>query len=464
MKLKFLFTLLFLSTVLFAASESKKINKTFSVKPGQGIEINSVSGVNVRVRSWDKNEIKFDLRIKISSTDEEYEETYVNEFNIEKRENGSNLVFDFVETNESVSWSFWDIFKLKFGMSVEKDIKGEIFVPQSNSLIMNTRYSDIQLIGMKGKLDIIGRGNDIHLQRCDSINRIENLYGDIKIENCGGDLELESRGSAVTILGFNGNVEINALYSGITAEDVSGNLTIVSRSEDIKIRKVGAALDISADYSDVDVKDVKGFVSIIDRGGTIRINGAGGLYAKGPYCDIYAEKIIGSAGDTIVVENRSGIIDIREAVGNIEIDDEYSEISIRDIKGNVNLSARSNSIRAFGIDGNWVSRSQYCSIEVRKLNADLVKISNRSEPLTVTMKKLPSRIEINNEYGEVDISVAGEIEGDITLDAKYGDIETDLPLRFRQDGSSSFAYGIIGNSKNVVNIITRSGDIKFREF
>ena len=80
------------------------------------------------------------------------------------------------------------------------------------------------------------------------------------------------------------------------------------------------------------------------------------------------------------------------------------------------------------------------------------------------MRRLPSKIEINNEYGEVDISVEGEIEGDITLDAKYGDIETNLPLRFRQDGSSSFAYGIIGNSNNLINILTRSGDIKLIEF
>jgi len=464
MKFRLLFTLLFLSTLLYAASEIKHINKSFKVKQGQGIEINSVSGVNVIVRSWDKDEIKFDLKVKMNSTDEKYEETYVNEFKIREWENGSNLVLDFVETDESVSWSFWDIFKLKFGVIVDKDIECEILVPYSNSLKMNIRYSNIQLSGMKGELEIIGRGNDIYLSRCDSINRIENLYGDIKIENCGGNLDLESRSSAVTILGFNGNASIDALYSAVTAEDISGNLTVVSRSEDIKIRKVGAALDVSADYSDIDIKNVTGFASVVNRGGSSKINNAGGLFAKGPYCDIYADKINGTAGDTIAVENRSGIIDLSEVVGVIEIDDEYSEINLREITGNVNISARSNSIRAFGIDGDWVSRSQYCSIEIRKLNADLVKISNRSEALAITMNKLPSRIDINNEYGEVDISVAGDIAGDITLDAKYGDIETDLPLRFRQDGSSSFAYGIIGNSKNIINILTRSGDIKFREY
>lgn len=331
MKYKLLFTLLFLSTILFSASERKNIKKSFKVKPGQAIEINSVSGVNVKVRSWNKDEIKFDLEVKMYSTDEEYEEAYVNDFNIEEWENGSNLVFDFVETDESVSWSFWDIFEFKFGVIVDKDIEGEIFVPHSNSLRMNIRYSNIQLSAMKNKLDIIGRGNDIHLTRCDSIHRIENLYGDIKIENCGGDLELESRGSVVTILGFSGDAAINALYSEITAEEISGNLTIVSRSEDIRIRKVGAALDVRADYSDIDVKNVKGFASVVDRGGTIRINNAGGLFAKGPYCDIYAENIIGSAGDTIIIENRSGIIDLTEAVGTIEIDDEYYEISIREI-------------------------------------------------------------------------------------------------------------------------------------
>jgi hypothetical protein len=291
------------------------------------------------------------------------------------------------------------------------------------------------------------------------------MYGDVNIENCGGNLDLESRSSEVMVQGFKGDAEITSLYSAITAIDITGNLNVVSRSEEINIRNIGEDLDVSADYSDIDIINVTGFVRMVDRGGTMRVNNSGGLFAKGPYSDIFAESITGSASDTIEIENRSGIINLVDAKGIVVIDDEYSEMLLRKVTGDVNIiNARSNSIKAIDINGDWVSRTQYCSLDIVRLKADLVKIHNRSDGVKITMIKLPARIDINNEYGEVDITVQDKIVGDITLDAKYGDIETDLPLRFRQEGSSSFAYGIIGSSENITNIVTRSGDIKFREF
>jgi DUF4097 and DUF4098 domain-containing protein YvlB len=247
-------------------------------------------------------------------------------------------------------------------------------------------------------------------------------------------------------------------------EDISGDLTILSRSEDIRIRKVSGSLDLSADYSNIDIKDVTSFVNVVDKGGKITVENAGGLSAKVPYSEISAENITGTVEDTIRIENRSGTINLTNSIGVVVIDAEYSDMNMRKIKGNVNINARSNSITAFDINGDWVSLSQYCSVNIRKLNADNVKIHNRSEAVTVTMNRLPATIDIKNEYGEVDVSVSDEIEGDITLDAKYGNIETDLPLRFRRDGSSSFAYGILGNSKSIINILTKSGDIRFREY
>jgi hypothetical protein len=108
--------MLFVSFVINAA-EYKKLKKSFKVEPNKRIEIESVSGLDVKVKSWDKNEVFFDLSVKIKSSDKEYEKAYIEALDIIERRTNSDLIIEFVETDEEGGWSFWDIFSLKFGFN-----------------------------------------------------------------------------------------------------------------------------------------------------------------------------------------------------------------------------------------------------------------------------------------------------------------------------------------------------------
>ena len=72
--------LLLCAGTLFGASEKRKVEKTFKVDPGQRIEIKNLPGMNVKVKSWDKDEIKFDLLVSINSSDEEFEKDFMENF------------------------------------------------------------------------------------------------------------------------------------------------------------------------------------------------------------------------------------------------------------------------------------------------------------------------------------------------------------------------------------------------
>ena len=106
----FLIIVTFLSTTA-SAREQKKLNKSFKVEPNKMVEIKSISGLDIDVKSWEKDEILFDLRIEVSSSDNEFEEEYVRLFDVVERRRNGSLVLEFIESDEEGGWSIWDLFK-----------------------------------------------------------------------------------------------------------------------------------------------------------------------------------------------------------------------------------------------------------------------------------------------------------------------------------------------------------------
>ncbi|MHA2290368.1 MAG: DUF4097 family beta strand repeat-containing protein, partial [Promethearchaeota archaeon] len=395
------------------ATEYKKLKKSFKVDPNQRIEIESISGLDVKVKSWDKNEVLFDLSVKVRSSDKEYEKAYVEALDIIERRTNSDLIIEFVETSEEGSWSFWDIFELKFGFSIFKEIKGNIYVPKANDLEADFRYSNIQLEDMSGELNLNGRANELMLNNCSNIKVIENNYGDVTIKNCGGNLDLESRSSNISVEVFDGPAKIYSSYSNIKVYDISNSVEVDTRSADVKIKNINGDLKVNADYSDVEINDVSGFLQLVDRSGNVWITNAGGIKLEGPYTDFEIKKITGVSYKKIEIKNKSGKIKLEDAVGDILITDSYSSIGLKSIVGNVELTSRSAPIYCDNIQGDWVSDTKYSKISIKKLSADKVVIDNRSENVTLQLEKVPDEIEIDNEYGDVDLTIPKGFAGNV---------------------------------------------------
>jgi len=456
-----LLVVLFFLMLTLSATERKKVKKSFPVQPGQAIEINTVSGLELKVNTWDKNEVSFNLAVKIMSSDKDYEDEYIEEFDITDVSNDSELILDFVEAGNG-GWSFWDIFRLKFHYYIEKNIEGEIYVPKNNSLRINTKYSNITISDVQGELNFNSRGNSLVLQNCGDVREIENNYGDVTIKNCSGKLDLNSKSSKIIVEGFSGATNIDANYSEIEVSDISGYLNILTRSAEVDIGNIGGDLKLNADYSNVRIKNIEGFAEIGNRSGAVKINSVGGLKINAPYTELDIENIRGTIDRKIEISNYSGEIKINKAVGDLFINDSYSDIKLAGIKGNIMLFSRSSTIEAENIVGSWTSDTEYCAISVLRINASKLMIDNRSNPVSVTFINNPDTVEIENNYGDVDIKVPSNYEAEILLFATYGSIETDIPLRLTSQGSSENAVGRIGTRKATMTIETHSADIKIK--
>ena len=452
-----------LFSIVVTATETKRLNKSFKVEPNQRIEFQSISGSEIRVKTWDKNEVYVDILVKVQSSDKDFEKEYIEELDVIERRSDSDLIIEFVETGSEGGWSFWDIFKLKFNYYFSKDVKGEIYVPKSNSLEADFRYSKIQLEDMTGEFTLSGRANDLVLINCSNVREIDNNYGDIKLTNCGGELDLESRSSEIEIRSFEGPVKIFANYSNVTLADISQSVILKSRSAKHDIDNVNGDLTVNSDYSEMKISNVKGFVEIQDRSEDVEIRNVGGLKADGPYTNFTIENITGTTGKEIVIDNKSGRISIKNAVGNLVINDTYSNMDLSGIQGNIKLTSRSSTIDGNNLSGDWWSDTKYCKIRLRNVTVKNLKIENRSEPVNVDFLNIPSLVDIACEYGDVTISMPKGFSGEVNLLSRHGKINSDIPLRYDTDGSLVKATEKVGSGSGSIKIETRSSDIEIRE-
>lgn len=455
--------MLVMAAAVMAFEKSKTIEKSYQVKPSQRIEIMGFSGSDITFRSWDKNEVLIRLKVRFSSSDDDYEDEYIKALRVEENNQDDVLTLRLKETkNEGGGTSFLGI-KFKFGFYQKKEIKGEIFIPGKNSLTSDFKYGTMSLEGIQGEINLDGKSNTLRLKNCSRLQNIMNDYGRTNIENSGGNLILAAKSSNVTISSFNGPADINADYSTCRLSDIGGNLNLISKSGTQRISDVKGSLKLNAEYSTIDISNIQGFVSIRSKSAGITVNKAGGITVDADYTNLTVSNISGRAGKEIYIKGRSGRVDLEDAVGDVRIDNPYSNMNLRNINGNVSITGQSSTVSASGINGSWNSNTQYVTFRLRDLNSGSIRMKNKSGNIELASKSAPQEVDIRNEYGAVSIDMPKGFSGEVDLSAEYGDISTDLPLKVRERGSSMQAYGKSGNGQGRITIETRSGDIKIRE-
>ncbi len=463
MNFKKIILIILLTTVGLLATETKKISKEFEVTSDQLVEFNGVSGLNVKMLSWDKNSVKIDLNIKVKSSDKEYEKKYIKEFDVEEWSTSTKLQIDIKETDDEGGWNFLDIFSLKFGFSIEKDISGEIYLPANNPLIANIRYSTIELKNMVKEVQILGRSDEIKLDNCANVTRIENQYGETTLSNTGGNLQLESRSADLKISNHKGDLNLDADYCNSIIDGVDGNLILDSRSDKITVKNVTGNANINTDYSQLTVENISGMVEINNRSGKLDLSNVGGLKFVGNYTPITIKTITGKASNNIYLETRSANIKISDAAGNMKIDDSYSNFDFKNIKGGITITSRSGSIIGDNIEGDWYSDTKYCSLELTELSAKKIFVNNNSGKIEITNKVLPQKVEIENEYDAVVLTLPKGYAGSVNLETKYGKIQSEVPVKINADNNSVTASNDRPASDPMIKIKNRSGDIILKE-
>ncbi|MGE5680465.1 MAG: hypothetical protein ACM34K_06240 [Bacillota bacterium] len=451
------FILFALTSAAFA--RNKVIEKHFQVKPSQVIQLKDLDGAKVSIKTWDKDEIYVKLKVNFRSSDDEYEENVIKSYDVVSNEDGQSLVISTKRIGNESTWSHFLGIKFRFMFYESSDSEGEIYVPRRNPLNSYLSYCTILLEDMKSEVSLIGTSNKLALRNCSVLKQVANNYGETRIEKTSGSLSLRSKSGNISVIDHAGALTIEGDYSNITLDRIKDKVSINSVSGKHNISNIGGDLYLNSNYSTIRIENVNGFTDVTDKSGSITVRKTGGLQIKGDYSDIDVLGVSGKSGSEIIIKGQSGKLKIEDAAGKLTINNPYSSMFLKNIKGDVELKGTSSSITAESIDGSWESSTQYSKLLVKGLSGRRVKVINKSDPVTFELLNVPSDIDIQNEYGGVNITMPEGFSGDINMDVAYGKIHSNIPVKIKDLGGSAYAAGKIGSGSGKIKIETKSSNI-----
>ena len=460
MKTNLVALILILSVGTGFAERNKTLEKRTTVTPKQKIEINGFSGSKVTFRSWSNNEVYINLTVYISSSDKDYEREYVENVKISEIPSGGIIRFQLDEPKERGTGSIWNIFK-RFYM--EKEISGEIYIPQSNPLSTDMRYGSLTLENMRGDLQLLGTSNTLKLINCASVLEVENNYGKTWITNSGGSLRLTGTSSTVNVKDFNGSLTIDADYSTVVLDRIQQSVSINDKSGKISLDNIHGEVTLDADYSTITMNVIEGFANVRSTSGSLSARQVDAIQVDAKYTNVDISKVRGIAGKPLIVKGQSGKVLLQDITSDVQIDNPYSPITLSRIKGNIDIMTTSSTISAEEITGDWNCRSQYTGIDVRGLIAKKIAVTNSSNTIDFVLRSVPASIDIKNQYGSVKIRMPAGFSGDVDMNAEYGNISTTLPVKTKTMSSSAYAMGKVSSGSGSITIETKSGNILLEE-
>ncbi len=378
--------LLIFILISLCSLNAAQIQKTFTWKYPVNRETNLTFdnyNCDLAVHAWDRSEIEYHLTVEATgktADDEARLLKYIENFNFGHSGSAVNFSSTFWKNRRNING------KTTLEIEGEKDInltefnmKAELWVPAGNALVLESKYSRIDLESFGGKL------------RLDLYN--DNLYGNSLTNTC----EISAKYSNFE---FRDIKDLNAeLYNCDFEAANTGYLTIVSKYSKVNAKSTGK-LDIDS-YNDKFSFENTGEVNFRAKYSDLKTTSSGNMTI-----DCYNGSVI------------SGVID------KMEITSKYAEIKA-DKANEIDASSSFNDKFSFGkINILKIGESKYTGFRADELATSLIESDGFNDNFDIKRTGAGFRgIEVSGKY--IDISMGIPVSTDFRLKAaiKYPEIE-----------------------------------------
>ncbi len=444
-------------TVSAYAEKSKEINKHIAVNPSQKIELSDFPSSKITVKAWDKPEIYIAVKVKISASDEEYETQFIDSIKIQENTHSSSVTVSLKDNAPEENDNQFNFFGLKFGSYFKKDFTVEIFVPASNALVANVKYSTLSIDGIRGELRASGKSNSLVVTDCSQLKEITDDYGAMRINGCNGSkCVITTRNGSLNITDFGGQIEVNAPYSSMKITGLRLGAFIKGKSSTVELSGAGGDVTVESNYSTITLSEVKGRMWVSSKSASVSIKKCGTTTVNSDYSTIDFKEM---HGDSISISafTKSGAVRIDEAIGKVEIDAPQSKIALRKVSGEVVITTQSGKISMTDVSGKANIKADYSTIISRSTDVNSLWLNGKGNTIDIGCSRLPKNIVILNEYGTTSMNIPSGFTGLLNLEAQQSRIETNLQLPASAKGASVFR-GELGATSETITI--KSGTVR----
>ncbi|MEQ9265862.1 MAG: DUF4097 family beta strand repeat-containing protein [Balneolaceae bacterium] len=448
---KILLTLTLLLTASTIFAQSGKKDGEFNASGVDELSIQIDAGMEISVTGTNSNTIKFEY--DFDGNDEAYEHYFQN-FNPEfDRSSGrARLIIDFPDQK-----------KRRVNHRIKKHSL-IISVPQNLALDLSSRYSEVTVTNIEKGVSIQNRSGEVKVIDVQQLVRINNQYGRIDVSNINGDIVLSNRSANVDVKNVVGRLEVDANYSKLNISKVDGEVFISNRSGTVNIFEIKGNLVTNGPYVEYEITNIEGDVEISNRNGKVVLDTARSLKITGDYTYLNASNILSTQG--VYLEGRSANIVLENIGGPASITGQYLDMTLKNIDGPATIRNRSGKVNIDGLEEYLSMHGEYIPLDVRNFKGESVQIVNRSGSTVIEALNTLNLIDIESQYGKVELTMKKEFNGEVTIESKYGKVISDLTLTTQNISTSNnerLISGVAGNGSGRMIIKNRNGDIIIKQ-
>jgi len=241
----------------------KTYSKSYTVDDNDKLQIDNRFG-KVIVNTWNKNEFKVDVQVKVEAKDQSATKKWLDNVTISDSKSGSTVSFQTNIGKQGDSWTSWFNGQSSYR---KMEVDYMVYMPAKNALNINNKYGHIELPSLDGKVLInLSYGGLSAKSLTNADNEINVGYGSVNIENLSGNnvdvkygsLTLGSADKLTANVSY-GAVKIGKLTTfgnfsvkfsgGFQIADLGKNLKSLSVNSTYTNIKLGVSGDENADFN-----------------------------------------------------------------------------------------------------------------------------------------------------------------------------------------------------------------------
>jgi hypothetical protein len=234
--------------------KERNISKTYTAS-GNILNIENRFG-QVKITTWDKNEIKVDIHLETSSTDKEFTEKSFERMDVEESKDGNNINLKTVlnkggEKNVSCT-----------NCSNTIIVDYDVHIPASNALKIQNSFGDVTIPDYTGPVSLTVKYGELIAGKLTRPEKIEVAFGKADLKSLS-NIDLEFKYSKVTIGNLTGNCKLKFSFCGYSKVNLDNGLTSLTVNDSyssvhlVPPAKLAASYTINTSYgSFVDKTDI----------------------------------------------------------------------------------------------------------------------------------------------------------------------------------------------------------------
>lgn len=351
----------------------KTYSESFNVDGDGSVRLENRYG-EIRVETWDRDEVKIDVRVRVSAKDQDDADKTFDRIRIDFSSSGNTASATTTIGNgkrgkgwfeKIIDGDWWGN-----GNSNDYKIYYVVKMPASADLTTSAKYCDVELPDLSGDTDLsVGYGDLYAGDLTGERNSLSVSYGSARVGALAGRSEIRMRYSEGTLT-EGGDLRYDGRYSEFRMGDV-GNL------------------NLNIGYEDLEVESAK----------EVRMDGN--------YNDVEIDRV-----ETLIIDGNYNDWEVNLVENELEVDASYGDLAIdRLAAGFTRVYIRTNYIDVeLDVDSDagyeMELRSRYGDISYDRGRAQNVNSdkSGSSHSVTATMPgKGSGKIDISTSYGDIEL-------------------------------------------------------------